>query len=128
MGLLKLNSKKFNKVRFTKAHDIQIQIVAQSKKEDELFYAKKEKERIKEVERITRPQVIEADSHVQKKNAAYMDFKNKRALNLNSLLQTFKNKRNQMKQTQKNMEIMQKNINKTKVTLCIPGSTKATSI
>ncbi len=83
---------------------------------------------MREIEKIRKIQMNEVNAHITKKHAAYNDFKKKRALDLNNLLQKFKNKRNDLISEQKNFQLLQDNMSKTKTILTLPGSTRNSRI
>jgi len=82
---------------------------------------------LKEIERIRRHQVNEINAHITKKQTVFSDFKKNRAVDLNNLLQKFKNRRNEIMQEQKTFLSMQMNMHKTKSMMAIPNTTKHAS-
>jgi len=112
---------------FNKAHELQVKIAEQMKKETIEWEQKRLFHREKEISRIKKIQQNEVYANKLKRTSVFGNFEKNRNIELNNLKQMFKNKKNELKKEQKTFVELQKNLNKTKIVMSVPGSTKIIS-
>lgn len=112
---------------FLKAQELQQKIDLQMKKEDIKRKEKKEFHRNIEMNRIKKVQSNEVYANVLKRNLEFGNFEKQRAFDLHKLKQNLINKKNELINQHKTHIELQKNLNKTKLIMEVPGSTKKAS-
>ena len=106
---------------------LQVKIAEQMKKETVEWEQKRLFHREKEISRIKKVQQNEVYANKLKRTSVFGNFEKNRNIELNNLKQKFKNKMNELKKEQKTFVELQKNLNKTKIVMNVPGSTKIIS-
>ncbi len=96
-------------------------------KEDEDWKAKKEKSRVLTIANFKKPQQIEMDVSLGRRDDELKIFEKKRELDLQKLIQKYKNQKNEQHKKQKEYLTLAKNSVKTKTVSGVPGSTKKAS-
>lgn len=99
----------------------------QTRIEDQEWEKKKKEKRDRKEAELRNKQLKDIKAFIARKESAYMEFKKKRAIDFNNLIQKFKNKRNDIIKEQNNFLMWQKNLGKTKSMMNVPGSTKNAS-